>query len=137
MTRKPLLRAQRDQPAQNSQDKAAAAECHRLGERIKQRPIDVALVGIGENGHLAFNDPPADFETEDPFIVVKLDEACRKQQFGEGWFETLEDVPKEAITMSALLGVGLLGGFLFAGKTEPIVQTKVVYTSPVVTPALV
>jgi glucosamine-6-phosphate deaminase len=79
---------------------AAAAECARLGELIKQRPIDVALVGIGENGHLGFNDPPADFETENAFIVVKLDEACRKQQFGEGWFATLEDVPTEAITMS-------------------------------------
>jgi len=78
----------------------AQAECHRLGELIGQHPIDVALVGIGENGHLGFNDPPADFETEEAFIVVQLDEDCRKQQFGEGWFATLEDVPTEAITMS-------------------------------------
>ena len=55
----------------------------------------MALVGIGENGHLAFNDPPADFETEEPYIVVELDEACRKQQLGEGWFNTLEDVPQQ------------------------------------------
>jgi glucosamine-6-phosphate deaminase len=78
----------------------AAAECDRLGGIIKQNPIDVALVGIGENGHLGFNDPPADFETEQPFIVVTLDEDCRKQQLGEGWFDTLGDVPRQAITMS-------------------------------------
>ncbi len=77
-----------------------AAECDRLGGIIKQNPIDVALVGIGENGHLGFNDPPADFNTEQPFIVVRLDEACRKQQLGEGWFKTLADVPHQAITMS-------------------------------------
>jgi glucosamine-6-phosphate deaminase len=63
-------------------------------------PIDIAFVGIGENGHLAFNDPPADFETEEPFIIVKLDEACRKQQVGEGWFKDLSAVPKQAISMS-------------------------------------
>ena len=78
----------------------AAKECMRLGELIKKHPIDVALVGIGENGHLAFNDPPADFETEEPYIIVELDEACRRQQLGEGWFNTLEDVPKQAISMS-------------------------------------
>ena len=60
----------------------------RLGEIITNHPIDAAMVGIGENGHLAFNDPPADFETEEPFIVVDLDHACRMQQFGEGWFAT-------------------------------------------------
>ena len=75
-------------------------ECKRLNEIIKKHPIDVALVGIGENGHLAFNDPPADFDTEEPYIVVELDEACRRQQMGEGWFETFEDVPKKAISMS-------------------------------------
>lgn len=75
-------------------------ECRRLNRIISKTEIDVALVGIGENGHLAFNDPPADFETEDPYIVVKLDKACRKQQMGEGWFESIEDVPKKAISMS-------------------------------------
>jgi glucosamine-6-phosphate deaminase len=75
-------------------------ECQRLGELILQNPIDVALVGIGENGHLAFNDPPADFDTEKPYIVVDLDEACRAQQMGEGWFETMDDVPMQAISMS-------------------------------------
>lgn len=75
-------------------------ECKRLNKIISKIEIDVALVGIGENGHLAFNDPPADFETDDPYIVVKLDEACRKQQMGEGWFDSVEDVPKKAISMS-------------------------------------
>jgi len=77
-----------------------AEECARLNEVIRQHPIDVALVGIGENGHLAFNDPPADFETEDPYIVVTLDEKCRNQQFSEGWFAGLEEVPAQAISMS-------------------------------------
>ncbi len=76
------------------------AECRRVGEIIAKRPIDVACIGIGENGHLAFNDPPADFEAEDPYIVVDLDEACRGQQLGEGWFDSLEDVPKQAMSMS-------------------------------------
>lgn len=75
-------------------------ECQRLNKIISEIEIDVALVGIGENGHLAFNDPPADFETEDPYIIVELDEACRRQQMGEGWFETIDDVPKKAISMS-------------------------------------
>jgi glucosamine-6-phosphate deaminase len=78
----------------------AAAECIRLGEIIAKHPIDVAFVGIGENGHLAFNDPPADFETEEPYLVVNLDDACRRQQLGEGWFPTFDDVPKQAISMS-------------------------------------
>jgi glucosamine-6-phosphate deaminase len=75
-------------------------ECGRLGELIKKRPVDLALVGIGENGHLGFNDPPADFETEEPFIVVELDEKCRRQQWSEGWFKTISEVPRKAITMS-------------------------------------
>ncbi len=75
-------------------------ECSRLGKLITENPIDVALVGIGENGHLAFNDPPADFETEKPYLVVNLDEQCRQQQLGEGWFKTIDDVPKRAISMS-------------------------------------
>ena len=77
-----------------------AAECARVGAILALHPIDVAFVGIGENGHLAFNDPPADFETIEPYIVVDLDEDCRRQQLGEGWFRTLEDVPRRAISMS-------------------------------------
>ena len=76
------------------------AECGRVGQILEQHPIDVAFVGIGENGHLAFNDPPADFETEQPYIVVQLDEACRRQQLGEGWFRRLAEVPQGAISMS-------------------------------------
>jgi glucosamine-6-phosphate deaminase len=75
-------------------------ECNRLGDLITKHPIDVALVGIGENGHLAFNDPPADFETDDPYIVVELDDACKKQQLGEGWFNSIDKVPNTAISMS-------------------------------------
>jgi glucosamine-6-phosphate deaminase len=77
-----------------------AAECGRVGALIAQHPIDVAFVGIGENGHLAFNDPPADFEVREPYIVVELDEDCRRQQLGEGWFASLQDVPRRAISMS-------------------------------------
>lgn len=77
-----------------------AAECTRLGHIIAQHSVDVALVGIGENGHLAFNDPPADFVTEQPYIVVDLDEPCRNQQYGEGWFASMNEVPRQAISMS-------------------------------------
>ncbi|MBL8587133.1 MAG: glucosamine-6-phosphate deaminase [Methylobacteriaceae bacterium] len=77
-----------------------AAECARLGALIEAAPIDVCFAGIGENAHLAFNDPPADFATEQSYIVVALDEACRRQQMGEGWFPTLNDVPARAISMS-------------------------------------
>lgn len=76
------------------------AECERLGALVREGPIDVCFAGIGENGHLAFNDPPADFATTQPYLVVTLDEACRRQQFGEGWFPTLEAVPRRAISMS-------------------------------------
>jgi glucosamine-6-phosphate deaminase len=75
-------------------------ECKRLNKLIQQHPIDVAFVGIGENSHLAFNDPPADFETGQPYIQVNLDEACRKQQMGEGWFGSFAEVPTQAISMS-------------------------------------
>jgi len=75
-------------------------ELNRLNRLLAATPIDVAFVGIGENGHLAFNDPPADFEVDTPYIIVNLDEACRRQQFGEGWFKSLDDVPKRAISMS-------------------------------------
>jgi glucosamine-6-phosphate deaminase len=76
------------------------AECRRLAQIITDHTIDVALVGIGENGHLAFNDPPADFDTEAPYIIVNLDQKCRNQQLGEGWFKTLDEVPSRAISMS-------------------------------------
>jgi glucosamine-6-phosphate deaminase len=76
------------------------AECRRVGQLITQQTVDVAFVGIGENGHLAFNDPPADFDTDEPYIVVNLDAACRQQQVGEGWFKSIDEVPAQAISMS-------------------------------------
>lgn len=76
------------------------AECARLSALVTQAPIDVCFAGVGENGHLAFNDPPADFTTKDAYLAVNLDEACRRQQFGEGWFPTLDAVPTRAISMS-------------------------------------
>jgi glucosamine-6-phosphate deaminase len=77
-----------------------AAVITEVGQELQRAPIDVAFVGVGENGHLAFNDPPADFDTEEPYAVVVLDEACRRQQLNEGWFSSLEDVPKRAISMT-------------------------------------
>ena len=71
-----------------------------LCEKISEAPIDVGLIGIGENAHIAFNDPPADFDTEEPYIVVNLNDTCKKQQVGEGWFATVDDVPKQAVSMS-------------------------------------
>jgi glucosamine-6-phosphate deaminase len=74
--------------------------CRQAGASIGAAPIDVAFVGIGENGHLAFNDPPANFTTDEPYIIVQLDEACRRQQVGEGWFASMAQVPESAISMS-------------------------------------
>ena len=76
------------------------AECQRLHRLLVGREVDVSFVGIGENGHLAFNDPPADLKVEDPYIIVELDESCRRQQLGEGWFASLDAVPRRAISMS-------------------------------------
>ena len=77
-----------------------AAECARLETLVREAPIDLACIGIGENGHIAFNDPPADFDTNAAYRVVPLDEKCRMQQVGEGWFATLDDVPRYAFSMT-------------------------------------
>ena len=77
-----------------------AANIARLTNRLAEAPIDVAAIGIGENGHIAFNDPPADFETEESYIVVNLDERCKRQQVGEGWFASVEEVPNQAVSMT-------------------------------------
>lgn len=90
ITKHHLLDGQRD-------PEAVAAE---VGRELLSEPVDIAFAGIGENGHLAFNDPPADFQTEKPYLVVQLDEACRQQQVNEGWFSSLADVPATAISMS-------------------------------------
>jgi glucosamine-6-phosphate deaminase len=71
-----------------------------LTKELRKLPIDIGLIGIGENAHIAFNDPPADFETKEAYKIVDLDDACKKQQIGEGWFATIDDVPKQAITMT-------------------------------------
>ena len=84
----------------NGEAESPEQECARLGALLSDITVDVACIGIGENGHIAFNDPPADFETEQPYLVVTLDEACRRQQMGEGWFPSLEAVPRKAISMS-------------------------------------
>ncbi|MHA1650050.1 MAG: glucosamine-6-phosphate deaminase [Candidatus Helarchaeota archaeon] len=76
------------------------AERVRISKLIKSREIVIAFIGIGENGHIAFNDPPADFETEEPYLIVELDERCRQQQVDEGWFTSIEEVPRKAISMS-------------------------------------
>jgi glucosamine-6-phosphate deaminase len=77
-----------------------AGNIRKLSEEILKRPIDVGLIGIGENAHIAFNDPPADFDTTLPYIVVELDDRCKLQQVNEGWFPSLEEVPRTAISMS-------------------------------------
>jgi glucosamine-6-phosphate deaminase len=71
-----------------------------VGQALASGSVDLLFAGIGENGHLAFNDPPADFQTEEPYLVVELDETCRRQQVNEGWFPKLEDVPRKALSMS-------------------------------------
>ncbi|HUU38095.1 MAG TPA: 6-phosphogluconolactonase [Candidatus Desulfaltia sp.] len=71
-----------------------------LTDEIRKKPVDVEFIGIGENGHIAFNDPPADFETRDAYIVVILDERCKMQQAGEGWFKSVDDVPEKAVSMT-------------------------------------
>src|SRR5438128_1976255 len=77
-----------------------AEVARRVGRELASAPVDIAFLGIGENGHIAFNDPPADFETKEPYIVVNLDEACRQQQVGEAWFADISQVPKQALSMS-------------------------------------
>ena len=77
-----------------------AEVARREGKALASAPIDIAFLGIGENGHIAFNDPPADFKVEDPYIIVNLDEACRRQQVGEAWFADISQVPKQALSMS-------------------------------------
>ncbi|MGB7296030.1 MAG: 6-phosphogluconolactonase [Candidatus Aminicenantales bacterium] len=71
-----------------------------LTDEIRKKPVDVGLIGIGESGHIAFNDPPADFDTREAFIVVSLDERCKRQQVGEGWFQSVDEVPEQAVSMT-------------------------------------
>ncbi len=76
-------------------------EIKRYEALLKNNPVDVACIGIGENGHIAFNDPVvADFNDPEYLKVVKMDDACRRQQVGEGWFPSLADVPETALTLT-------------------------------------
>jgi glucosamine-6-phosphate deaminase len=77
-----------------------AAVARRVSKELASSPVDIEFLGIGENGHVAFNDPPANFEMEDPYIIVELDEACRRQQVGEAWFANISQVPRRALSMS-------------------------------------
>jgi glucosamine-6-phosphate deaminase len=125
----------------------ASETARRVGEALRSAPIDIAFVGIGENGHLAFNDPPADFETEEPYIVVELDEACRRQQVGEGWFANLAEVPRRAISMSVkqvLKAKEIIGvvpdarkapavKLCFEGEVSPLAPASILRTHPAAT----
>jgi glucosamine-6-phosphate deaminase len=84
----------------NGEAEDVSAELARLEALVREKPVDVACIGIGENGHIAFNDPPADFEAKAAYAVVDLDEKCRMQQVGEGWFASLDDVPRQAFSMT-------------------------------------
>jgi glucosamine-6-phosphate deaminase len=121
-----------------------AEVARRVGQELASSPVDIAFLGIGENGHLAFNDPPADFEVEDPYIVVDLDEACRQQQVGEAWFANISQVPKQALSMSVqqvlkakeILAVVPDGrkaraiNACFAGEVGPMAPASILRTHP-------
>jgi glucosamine-6-phosphate deaminase len=115
-----------------------------VGKQLASAPVDIAFLGIGENGHIAFNDPPADFDTEEPYIIVNLDEACRLQQVGEAWFSDISQVPKQALSMSArqilkareILAVvpdarkAQAVKACFEGKISPIAPASILRTHP-------
>ncbi len=106
-----------------------------LSEAFKKAPIDVGVIGIGENGHIAFNDPPADFNTDEIYKVVKLDERCRRQQVGEGWFESVSDVPEKAISMTVkaiLSSRKIISSVPHSVKAEAIKNTVTGKISPYV-----
>jgi glucosamine-6-phosphate deaminase len=116
----------------------------RVGKELASVPIDIAFLGIGENGHIAFNDPPADFDTEEPYIIVNLDEACRQQQVGEAWFADISQVPKQALSMSVrqileaqeILAVvpdarkALAVKACFDGEISPLAPASILRTHP-------
>ncbi|NLK13430.1 MAG: glucosamine-6-phosphate deaminase [Spirochaetales bacterium] len=107
----------------------------KLSARIKEKPVDVGVIGIGENGHIAFNDPPANFDTTEPYMVVELDDRCKQQQVGEGWFATLNDVPKTAITMSPkqiMACKHIVSAVPYAVKAEAVYNTITSKVDPMV-----
>src|SRR5258707_138114 len=121
-----------------------AEVARRLGKKLASAPVDIAFLGIGENGHIAFNDPPADFDTEEPYIIVNLDEACRLQQVGAAWFSDISQVPKQALSMSArqilkareILAVvpdarkAQAGKACFEGKISPMAPASILGPHP-------
>lgn len=113
-------------------DTESPEQVARLGATVLERAFDVALVGIGENGHIAFNDPPADFTTEQPYLEVALDERCRAQQVNEGWFPTIDAVPERAVTMSvrAILGAkAIVSAVPYLAKADAV-QRLFALTAP-------
>ncbi len=104
-----------------------------LNDQVSKYPIDVGVIGIGENSHIAFNDPPADFQTRDPFIIVDLDDACKTQQVREGWFPTKDDVPRQAISMSVhriMMSKAIISVVPYEVKAEAVKKTLSLPVSP-------
>lgn len=102
-----------------------------VGRELRERPVDVAFVGIGENAHLAFNDPPADFETDRPYLLVELDAACRRQQVGEGWFPNVDAVPSKAISMSCRQILGARRILCIVPDTRKAAAVKATLEGPI------
>ena len=105
----------------------------KLTAELRKAPIDVGLIGIGENGHIAFNDPPADFDTTAAYKIVELDEKCRRQQMGEGWFATIDDVPKSAISMTVYQMMQCKTVLTICGGTRKAEAIKKTLEAPAVT----
>ena len=105
----------------------------KLTAELRKAPIDVGLIGIGENGHIAFNDPPADFDTTAAYKIVELDEKCRRQQMGEGWFATIDDVPKSAISMTVYQMMQCKTVLTICGGTRKAEAIKMTLEAPAVT----
>ncbi|MBQ6321928.1 MAG: glucosamine-6-phosphate deaminase [Lachnospiraceae bacterium] len=104
-----------------------------LTDALRALPIDIGLIGIGENGHIAFNDPPADFDSTEAFKIVEMDEKCRRQQMGEGWFATLDDVPKKAISMTVYQIMQCKSVLSVCGGTRKAEAVKKTLEAPAVT----
>lgn len=104
-----------------------------LTDALRAAPIDIGLIGIGENGHIAFNDPPADFDSTEAFKIVEMDEKCRRQQMGEGWFATLDDVPKKAISMTVYQIMQCKSVLSVCGGTRKAEAVKKTLEAPAVT----
>lgn len=110
-----------------------------ISAKLLEKPVDVGVIGIGENGHIAFNDPPADFATTDPYIIVDLDEACKTQQVREGWFPDLDSVPKQAVSMSVfqiLQSKAIVSVVPHAVKARAVKNTLTLPVSPSIPAAM-